>query len=335
MSHALVTGASGFIGQHLARALVERGDCVTCLVRSASRGELLKPLGVELAMGDVTDAASVRAELRSVDVVYHLAGLTKALRASELFRVNQLGTRNVVEAATAQANPPTVVVVSSLAAAGPAVDGRPRVETDPASPVSHYGRSKLAGEQAAAEVAANVPVTIVRPPIVLGEGDRASLEMYKPIVRFGLHLVPGFTPHQYSVIHADDLASALILAAERGQRVRGDSDDGFTGRYFAAADEMPTYAEIGQMVAEAFSAKRFRAHRIPLFLAAAIANTSQLGSYITRRPVVFGRDKLREASAGSWICSPRALRELGFQPAKPFAERLKQTADWYRQQGWV
>ena len=333
MPHALVTGTSGFIGQHLAPALAAQGDRVTCLVRETSRREPLEPLGPEWAIGDVTDAQSVRKAMSSVDVVYHLAGLTKALTSAELFRVNEQGVRNVVEAAAAQPKPPTVVVVSSLAAAGPSADDRPRTETDPLAPVSDYGRSKLAGEQAAAKLAGDVPVTIIRPPIVLGERDMASLEMYKPIVRLGLHFVPGYTPHRFSLIHAADLSSAIILAAHKGERVPSDHDDWWTGRYFAATDDTPTYAELGQMIADAFEVRLIRAIRFPLFVIRAIAACSQLSTHITRRPVIFGRDKFREAVAGSWTCSAAALTQLGFQPAMPLTDRLKQTAAWYREEG--
>ena len=98
MAHALVTGASGFIGHHLVKLLSERGDDVTCLVRRQSNRIGLEPFHPNYAVGDVTDLESVRRSLHGIDVVYHLAGLTKSLRAEALFHVNEAGTRNIARA---------------------------------------------------------------------------------------------------------------------------------------------------------------------------------------------------------------------------------------------
>ena len=108
----------------------------------------------------------------------------------------------------------------------------PRVEKDEVSPVSHYGRSKRAGELAVMDFASQVPTTIVRPPIVVGERDRDAFQWFQLIQKLGIHVTPGFSDHHYSLIHVDDLVSALMLAAERGSRLTGraDDDDGFTLR---------------------------------------------------------------------------------------------------------
>ncbi len=185
MTHALVTGATGFIGHHLVQLLTERGQQVSCLVRRDSDRSGVEAFDPNYCVGDVTDLNSLRRAVHGIDVVYHLAGLTKSLRADELIRVNELGTRNVSLACAEMTHPPILVVASSLAAAGPAVSDRPRREIDPPRPVSVYGRSKRAGELAAREYAARVPTTIVRPPIVFGEGDKDGFNLFQGNLTIG------------------------------------------------------------------------------------------------------------------------------------------------------
>ncbi len=340
MLRVLVTGASGFIGSHLVEALVARGDDVTALVREASAIDRLRSLGVALAFGDVTDPAGLRRAVAGQSVVYHLAGLTKTLRTRRFYEVNESGVRNAALACAEQPDPPMLVAVSSLAAAGPSPPRRLRAEGDPAHPVSHYGRSKRAGEKAAEEFADRVPITIVRPPIVFGERDTATLQMFRAVARSRVHLVPGYAPHRFSTIHADDLAALLILAAERGSRLPPRGSNGAhanaPGYYFAACDEHPSYYRLGRMIGEALG----RRHTLTIPFAKPVVWTvggvGQLIGNLRGRPLVMNVDKAREATAGSWACSPqKAHRELGFAVGAPLADRLRQSADWYREQGWL
>ena len=340
MSRVLVTGASGFIGSHLVEALVARGDEVTALVRKTSQVDRLESLGVALAYGDVTDLEGLRAAAAGKSIVYHLAGLTRVLRAGQFYEVNEQGIRNAAQACADRPDPPVLVVVSSLAAAGPSPRGRLRTESDPPGPVSHYGRSKRAGEKWAEEFADRAPITIVRPPIVFGEGDRATLQMFKAVARSRMHLVPGYAPHRFSVIHAVDLAKLLILAAERGSRLPPpgweDRDPNASGYYFAACDEHPTYYQLGRMIGKALG--RRRTLTIP-FGTPVVRLVGAVGDLVGRakgRQVVLNFDKAREATAGSWACSPEKARdELGFSVHVPLSDRLRQSAEWYREQGWL
>jgi nucleoside-diphosphate-sugar epimerase len=205
--------------------------------------------------------------------------------------------------------------------------------------VSHYGRSKLAGERAAETVADRVPVTIVRPPIVLGQRDRLALPMFRSIARYGIHVVPALRRRPYSVIHADDLVELLILAAQRGKRLPpgGTNEaDAQPGRYFAACEQNPTYAELGQMIAAAMC------RRPPWLVPATSPGLWMLGiateavSRISRRPIFMNLDKVREITAGAWFCSAEAARkDLQFAVAAPLIERIRQTAEWYRCEGWL
>jgi nucleoside-diphosphate-sugar epimerase len=334
---ALITGATGFIGAHLAAALVESGYHVVGLARPASNISRLAGLGVEVATGDVRDSDSLLRATRGVDIVFHLAGLIKALRYEQFLDVNEKGTKNVARSCAEQATPPVLLVVSSLAAAGPSPDGRLRLESDPARPVSNYGRSKRAGELAAAEFADRLPLTIVRPPVVFGEGDPAMLSMFRPIKWLSVHFVPGFTERRASMVHATDLVAGLIAAAERGERVASaGSDCDPRGYYFLAADEHPTFAEWGWLIARSLGRRRVRVLRAPELVGWGLACGSEALSRLRGQPHIFNVDKLREATAGSWVCdADRARRQLGFAVGADLETRFGQTARWYQRQGWI
>jgi nucleoside-diphosphate-sugar epimerase len=338
MARALVTGATGFIGKQLVGALLARGDGVLCLVRPGASVDGLRKLPVQLLAGDVTDASTLPAEMANVDVAYHLAGVTRANRLPDYLRANEAGVRNVLGALAQRTTPPVVVVVSSLAAAGPMPDrNRLRTESDVPQPVSHYGASKLAGERAAVAFADKVPITIVRPPIVLGPGDVTGLQLFKSIRRFRSFLVLG-SQRRASVIHVADLNSALIAAAERGVRLPpGQCDDNGRGRYFATADEHPpTFAELCRMIARSLNRPYALAIRLPLLAIWPAVVPGEIVGRITGRSRYLSFERAKEFTSGHWICSSaKANRELGFTPGAPLVERIKQTADWYLQEGWL
>ncbi len=335
MKHALVTGATGFIGHHLVQRLLAQGTAVTCLVRSESRAADLARLDVSFVNGDLVDVKSLAEAVKGVDVVYHLAGLTKSISKTELMEVNGEGARNLSLACAQCKCPPTLVLVSSLAAAGPTANTDPRVETDAVNPISNYGRSKRAGELAVIELADKVPTTIVRPPIVFGEHDRDGFQWFRMIRQLGVHLTPGLQDYYYSVIHADDLASALILAAERGGRVDRNSEDN-VGIYFAACDEVITYSDLGRLIGVCVGRSRTRVLRMPMFMIWGVALSSDLWARLRRQPSILNLDKAREAAGGGWTCSSARLsNHTGFAPAASVQERLRQTADWYIRKNWL
>ena len=333
----LVTGASGFIGRHLVHRLIERGCRVSCLVRATSHTDELRSAGAQLVTGDVTDQAVIERVLAQSQarIVFHLAGLLKALRTDDFLRVNAGGVESVAAACADRAEPPVLVVVSSLAAAGPCAVDRPRVESDSPTPVSAYGRSKLAAELAAARYAGRVPISIVRPPIVFGSGDRAVLEMFRPIARWGIHIVPGWSQRRFSLIHVADLVEGLLLVAEKGERLHPNGSPG-QGVYFMATEDNPTYAELGEAIAIALGKKRATIVRLPAPLVQLVGLCGDAMTRIRQRPAWVNSDKMTEALAGPWTCSSaKARTHLGWYPAATLAERLHETAQWYRQAGWL
>jgi nucleoside-diphosphate-sugar epimerase len=249
--------------------------------------------------------------------------------------VNTGGADAVAGACADRAAPPVLVVVSSLAAVGPSALGSPRVEGDSPAPVSAYGRSKLAGEQAAGKYAAGVSISIVRPPIVFGAGDRGVLEIFRPIARWGIHVVPGRGECHFSLIHVADLVEGLLLVADKGERLHRGESPGH-GVYFMTAEDEPTYAELGQAMAAALGKRCATLVHVPRPLMRLLGLCGDAAGRIRRRPGWVNSDKTAEALAGSWTCSSvKARTQLGWAPAAPLAERLHETAQWYRQAGWL
>ena len=328
----LVTGATGFIGRHVVRAALDAGDSVRCLVRPTSRRAGLEGPGVDFVEGDVGAAATLGAAVDGVDAVIHLASLLKAPWMRAFHTVNVEGTRALADACAQAGRPPALIIVSSLAAAGPAIDGRRRDEHQAAAPVSIYGRVKRDAEEAALAFADRVPVTVVRPPMVFGEGDTSVLKIFRTAAH-GLHVVPTWRTARVSLVHAADLATALVRAAATGERAAGGAAG--RGLYFVAADETPTYADLGRWIGHAVGRPGLRVLRLPRGVTFVAAALSEAIGRLRGSPRLLNLDKYREATAGDWICdASKARRDLAWTPA-PLADRLAETAAWYRACGWL
>ncbi len=338
----LVTGGSGFIGGQLMRRLVEHHDRVYCLLRASSHIDEITRSGAHPLTGDVTDRESLQRALAEskAATVYHLAGLVRARKREEFAQVNTHGVENVAAACAACSNPPVLVVVSSLAAAGPGTPSRLRVETDPPAPVSSYGRSKLAGELAAAKYAALVPITIVRPSIVFGPGDRAVLEVFRSIARLGVCFIPGWSAHHrhLSLVHVSDLVDCLLLAADKGERLTENALPG-QGIYFTAGEDFPTHTDLGASIAKALGKRRPAMIPVPGPLLRLVGLCGDIVGRARGRPSWLNSDKIAEALAGSWTCSSaKARSQLGWHaplPPATLADQLRDTARWYREVGWL
>ena len=339
MSHVLVTGANGFVGTNLVEMLQERGDEVTCLVRESPRLERLRSLGAKLTLiQGLDDIDAIQLAIAGQEIVYHIAGATKAIDRRCLYEVNEQGASHVARACANQSDPPILIHLSSLAAWGPSLVDRPVHEGDPPHPVSEYGRSKLAGERAVRRWADRVPTTIVRPAIVLGPADVDGLAMFRPIKRFGVHVTPGSSTERYSVIHVTDLCRLLILAAERGRRIVPEETDQTraVGCYFGTTDEYPTWGELGRIVGKALGRHDVLVVSIPKPIVWSVAASVETVSHAIRRPLYLNWDKVHEIMAGSWTCSPEAaVKELGMTFETPLDERLAETVAWYRETNWL
>ncbi|MBI5210229.1 MAG: NAD-dependent epimerase/dehydratase family protein [Elusimicrobia bacterium] len=318
----LLTGGTGFVGRHLAEALAALGARVRCLARRSSAHQPLAALGAELAFGGLDDEEALRRASAGCEVVFHCAGATKAAAERDFHRINAEGTARLVAAVERAAPRAVFVHVSSLAAAGPSQAGTPRVEDDPPEPVSSYGRSKLAAEEAVR--ASGLHWVIARPPAVYGPRDTDVYSFFK-LASWGLFPVIGGVERSLSLVHAADLAQGLILAA--GAR-RGSV-------YFLCDPRPYALAEVMETIAGTLG-RKLRRFSVPFFPVAAAAWLSGRWGSLAGKPSIFNPDKAREMRQANWTCSPaRAERELAFKVDYPLKKGVEQTAAWYKENGWL
>jgi nucleoside-diphosphate-sugar epimerase len=329
----LVTGGTGFVGSHLVEKLVRRGYRVRLLIRRTSSLHWLEGVPVEYAYGDVRDKASLAGACVGVRSIFHLGGVVRARAAGEFQQVNAQGTRNLAEALAERGLPGGFFVYcSSLSAGGPAVaverDPEPvRTESDPPTPVTAYGRSKLDGEIALREVAdshGRFRHVVLRPPAVYGPRDQAVLPLFL-LIRHGLLPVPRTPVTRLSVIYVHDLVDGLLRAAETGVR----------GTYYVSDGATHRWEDVGLRMAELMDTqvRVVRVSHAVAWLAGAVAES---WGFLAGRPAVLDRARIRDIWQPHWVCSSeKARRDWGFAPEFPLERGLEETLKWYRLNQWL
>lgn len=322
----LVTGATGFVGSHVLEAEGRDRFRLRAMVRKPEDARRLETLGVAPVQGSLEDAAALQRAMAGVDTVLHLAAATKA-RSPEAYRqANALGTQAVIEAMLAtQPRPKRLIYLSSLAAVGPATDGRPVTRADTPRPLTAYGRTKLAGEIICEAVASDFEVAILRAPAVYGPRDRDVFEVFR-LASHGVSVLPTGPERRLQMIHAADLARSLLLAA---------GAHGATGVYHVAEARSYDMDEMTRMVASAVG-KKPRIVHLPGALIAAAASITEVGAGLLGKTTIFNRDKAREILAPGWLCETElARRDFGFEAHIALQAGLDETADWYKKNGWL
>lgn len=316
-----VTGATGFVGRHLVTALRERGDRVRALVRSPA--PWLADNDVEIVPGTLDDATALGSLVEGAEEMHHVAGAIAARSEADFMRVNRDGTARLAAAARA-AGVSRFVYVSSLAVTGPRPAGPPPDESAPPRPISAYGRSKQAGEEAVAS--SGVRFTIVRPPAVYGPRDKGLLFLYR-LARRGLTPVFGDGRQALNVVFAADLARALIAAA---------SSPAAEGRtYHAAHPTATTQLALGDAIAAAVG-RRTTHVRVPAFAVRSFLALAGAAAHLAGRVTPLDRDRARSLLAPAWICSSDALaRDAGWRAEIDLRAGIEATARWYHEAGWL
>ena len=319
----LVTGGTGFIGSHLVDRLAAQGRTVRCLVRQGSQVRKLPLASVELAYGDLATGEGVPEALCGVDTVIHLAGVTKARTVSDYDAGNAGATANLLRAAGGLRR---LVHVSSMAAAGPSAEGRPLGEDAEPRPVSHYGRSKLAAEEAVRKSALWERAAIVRPPVVYGPRDTDVYQMIRAVAR-GWMLRIGRAERPFSLIYVQDLVDGILAAA---------NSEGAGGRVFYVAHPAPASWDKFGAAAARLMGRSARTLAIPEKAAYAVGLCAEWWNRLSGKPGILSRDKVAEACCAGWVCdTSRACRELRFCASTGLEDGLRRTIEWYREAGWL
>jgi dihydroflavonol-4-reductase len=324
---ALVTGATGFTGGHLARALARRGVAVRALVRDPGRAGELTRAGVELAVGDLLDPGAIAAAVAGADVVYHVAAVYRqaGIRQKTYRDVNAVAARDVVEAAAA-AGVRRVVHCSTVGVHGD-IEHPPADEDAPLAPGDIYQVTKLQGEDLvrAAGARTGIEITVARPSGIYGPGDRRLLKLFRGVARERFPML-GRGEIYYHLTYIDDLVEGLRLCGEHPAAANRT--------YILAGGEVTTLNELVALVAGVAGVRPPRWHLPvwPFWVAGAVCEAVcvplRIEPPIYRRRVDF-YTKSRAFDIG------RARREIGYAPAVGLREGIARTLEWYRQHGWI
>lgn len=324
----LVTGGSGFLGSHIAEQLANRGHAVRALVRKSSNTKFLSSLsGVELAYGAVEEKDAVAKAAEGVDAIIHSAGLVKARTPADFTATNVDGTRNLLEVALDRRKQiKRFVFVSSLAAHGPSVDGSPIPHDREPSPVTNYGRSKLAAERLVTAAKDDLLVTTIRPPTIYGPRDTEMFAFFEAM-SMGMLPIMGGGKQKLSIVFGQDCANATILAVEK---------DHESGRaYYVEDGGAYTTGEMADLFLQS-TGKRVLRLPVPGAILHVAALGNEAWGKLRNEARMFTRDKVNELLAPHWVCSSEPIRkELSWAPEYTWAEGAKKTHEWYRQQGWL
>lgn len=323
----LLTGASGFVGSHvLDRLVAERIPTAVLLRQSSSTRFISTHLGtVEVRYGGIDDVENLRSAMAGVTHVIHCAGATRARHARELFAVNQLGTRQVIEAMNGAGGVQRLVHVSSLAAGRSGTRAAPAREDDPPQPLSEYGRSKLAGER---EVTAHCrgEFVVLRPGGVYGPRDAEFLRLFRAA---RLHLQPlfGGGRQELSLVFAPDLAEVIVRALTEPKAARQIVN--------VASAEIITARELSAAIAAATGTWTLQLP-LPRRVLDGVCRAAAVWCKIRGTATVLAHGKHRELAAAGWVGDTARLRAI-FGPvcATPLAEGVAATLAWYRAEQWL
>jgi nucleoside-diphosphate-sugar epimerase len=320
-SLVFLTGATGFVGSHIAESLSRSGFRVRCAIRTTSDTRWLRGLPaetVETRAIDLASPASIADALQGVTHIVHAAGITRALKEAEYYSVNAEVTQLLAETAV-RASVQRFVLISSLAARGP--DGS-------RGPASAYGASKLESEKrlrAVVESGGSLEPRVLRPGGVYGPRDRELLPLFQ-VARSGFVPVPRGVG-RLQPVYASDVAAAVLQALD----VEWSAD----GPFHLGGPAIHTWEEIADALGASIG-REVRPIRVPAALFLAAGSLSELAAFIRRKAPDLDRRRARDLTRLDWTCELGPVKqELGWRPEVSLRQGLAEAADWYREAGWL
>jgi dihydroflavonol-4-reductase len=324
---AVVTGASGFVGSHLADLLIEKNYKVRCIVRKTSSLKWLEGKNVEVHICELTDKQGLRKIFDGADYIYHVAGVVKSKKPGGYFKGNVDTTKVLLEVALEyKENIKRFLVVSSQTSSGPSNINQPVNEEEPCKPITTYGRSKLAQEELAKSFMDKFPVTICKVAAVYGERDTEIFIFFQTFSK-GLMTSIGLHDKQVSLLHVTDVARGLYLAAT-SEKSKGQS-------YFITSEKYYTWKEVGNVTSKVMNKKPFKV-KVPHFIVYTIAAIAQFFSLFSSKAATLNIEKGKDITRPAWISDYRkAYNDFGFKQEISLEEGVKRTVEWYKKMKWL
>jgi dihydroflavonol-4-reductase len=325
----LVTGGSGFLGSAVVRALIERGVRVRALVRASSPRDNFRGLDCEVVVGDLTDRETLKAALKGVRYLFHVAADYRlwARDPSEIIRANVEGTLNLKREALA-AGVERIVYTSSVAALRVAGATAPVDETAMLSPdeaIGAYKRSKTMAERAVEDMILRegLPAIIVSPTTPIGPRDIRPTPTGRILLDAARGRIPAFVDTGLNFVHVDDVAAGHLLAFEKGR----------IGERYILGGENLTLRQLLETIAELAGRKapRFRLPRAPLM---PLAFAAERVAHFTGKEPLLTLDGLRMSRYRMFFTSAKAERELGYR-SRPYQEGVADALGWFRTAGYL
>jgi len=325
----LVTGGTGFLGSHLVRVLLERGEDVRCLVRSTSRRDNLQDLSVELVTGDLSDMDSIRKAIDGCSTVYHCAADYRlwCKNPAEMYQSNLEGSNNIMQAAFDE-GVQKIVYTSTVGCLGLAENGKPADEDTPvqiSDMIGHYKRSKFLAEEKVRDWASRgLPVVIVNPSTPVGDLDIKPTPTGKIIVDFLRGKMFGYVDTGMNLIDVRDCAEGHVLAAERGS----------PGNRYILGGRNLTLKELFDALGGVTGIASPKL-KVPHWVAETYARIENFWSIgVAHREPDVPLESVKLARHKMWFDPSRAIRELGLR-CNPIEGALERAVAWFRDHGYA